>query len=57
MKVVLIEPGGFKTGIWDDMKAAIAEREGSRFEQSYHRSLELTRLTSRSWATRGGAPR
>jgi NAD(P)-dependent dehydrogenase (short-subunit alcohol dehydrogenase family) len=45
VKVVLVEPGGFKTGIWDDMKAAIAERQGSRFEQNYQRSLELTRLT------------
>ena len=45
VKVVLVEPGGFKTGIWDDMKASIAEREGSRFEQNYRRSLELTRLT------------
>jgi NAD(P)-dependent dehydrogenase (short-subunit alcohol dehydrogenase family) len=45
VKVVLIEPGGFKTGIWDDMKTAIAEREGSRYEESYRRSLEVARLT------------
>jgi NAD(P)-dependent dehydrogenase (short-subunit alcohol dehydrogenase family) len=45
VKVVLIEPGGFKTGIWDDMKAAVAEHEGSRYERTYQRSLELARLT------------
>jgi NAD(P)-dependent dehydrogenase (short-subunit alcohol dehydrogenase family) len=45
VKVVLVEPGGFKTGIWDDMKSAIAEHEGSRFEPNYQRSLEFTRLS------------
>jgi NAD(P)-dependent dehydrogenase (short-subunit alcohol dehydrogenase family) len=42
--VVLVEPGGFKTGIWDDMEQSLEARQGSAFEQAYRRSLRLTRL-------------
>lgn len=45
VKVVLVEPGGFKTGIWEDMQSAIDERAGSRYERSYKRSLDIARLS------------
>ena len=44
VKVVLVEPGGFKTGIWEDLEADVAAREGSRYETTYQRSLLVTRL-------------
>ena len=42
IRVVLVEPGGFKTGIWDEFEGDIEKREaaGSRFGQAYRRSLE-----------------
>ena len=42
IKVVLVEPGGFKTGIWDEFEGDIEKREeaGSRFGQAYRRSLQ-----------------
>jgi NAD(P)-dependent dehydrogenase (short-subunit alcohol dehydrogenase family) len=44
VKVVLVEPGGFRTNIWDDHQADVEKRAGSRYEQAYRRSLQLTRL-------------
>ena len=46
VKVVLIEPGGFKTGIWDEMERDIDRREaaGSRYTGAYRRSLRGQRL-------------
>ena len=46
VKVVLVEPGGFKTGIWDEFEADIAKREaaGSRFAAAYRRSLQGQKL-------------
>ncbi len=41
--VVLIEPGGFRTGIWDDMARDVQRRAGSRYAAAYRRSLELQR--------------
>jgi len=46
IKVVLIEPGGFRTGIWDDMERQVAERTGSRYDTAYRRSLTATRLSA-----------
>ena len=45
VKVVLIEPGGFKTGIWDDFERDIDRREadGTRHGESYRRSLQAQR--------------
>jgi NAD(P)-dependent dehydrogenase (short-subunit alcohol dehydrogenase family) len=43
--VVLVEPGAFRTGIWDDMEQSLDTHDGSAFEQAYRRSLRLTRLT------------
>lgn len=41
VKVVLVEPGGFKTGIWEDFERDITKREaaGSRYVDAYRRSL------------------
>lgn len=41
--VVLIEPGGFRTGIWEDTEAAVDARGNSRYTESYRRSQGLTR--------------
>jgi NAD(P)-dependent dehydrogenase (short-subunit alcohol dehydrogenase family) len=45
--VVLVEPGGFKTGIWDDLQRDVDKRGDSRFAAAYRRSLSLTKLTER----------
>jgi NAD(P)-dependent dehydrogenase (short-subunit alcohol dehydrogenase family) len=39
--VVLIEPGGFRTGIWEEMERDVQRRTGSRYDAAYRRSLEL----------------
>jgi len=46
VKVVLVEPGGFKTGIWEEFERDVAKREseGSRFGSAYRRSLQGQRL-------------
>lgn len=46
VKVVLVEPGGFKTGIWDEFERDIAKREadGTRHADAYRRSLQAQRL-------------
>jgi NAD(P)-dependent dehydrogenase (short-subunit alcohol dehydrogenase family) len=46
VQVVLIEPGGFKTGIWEDMARDIERHDqaGSRNTSAYERSLQLQRL-------------
>ena len=45
IKVVLVEPGGFKTGIWDDHETEVEARAGSRYEGGYRRTLTFTRLS------------
>lgn len=46
VKVVLVEPGGFKTGIWEEFERDITKREaaGSRYVDAYRRSLTGQRL-------------
>jgi NAD(P)-dependent dehydrogenase (short-subunit alcohol dehydrogenase family) len=46
IRVVLVEPGGFKTGIWEEMERDVESREagGSRFGNAYRRSLRGQRL-------------
>jgi NAD(P)-dependent dehydrogenase (short-subunit alcohol dehydrogenase family) len=44
IKVVLIEPGGFKTGIWEETEREVARRAGSNFDPNYARTLTTTRL-------------
>lgn len=41
VKVVLVEPGGFKTGIWEDTLRDVERRAGSRFDAAYRRSLQF----------------
>src|SRR5881628_2331990 len=43
--VVLVEPGTFKTGIWDEAERDIARRTGSRYAGAYRRSLASMRFT------------
>jgi NAD(P)-dependent dehydrogenase (short-subunit alcohol dehydrogenase family) len=45
IRVVLVEPGGFKTGIWEDQERDVERRAGSRYEGAYRRSLTATRLS------------
>lgn len=40
VKVVLIEPGGFKTGIWEEIDS-VATRSGSAYDSSYRRMRAL----------------
>lgn len=46
VKVVLVEPGGFKTGIWEEFERDITRREatGTRHADAYRRSLQAQRL-------------
>jgi NAD(P)-dependent dehydrogenase (short-subunit alcohol dehydrogenase family) len=44
--VVLVEPGGFKTGIWEDLERDIDKRAGSRFHGSYRRTQQVMKLSS-----------
>lgn len=50
--VSLVEPGGFKTNIWEDLERDLARREGSRYEAAYQRIGGLTQL----WAGLMGEP-
>jgi len=44
VRVILIEPGGFRTGIWEETEREINKRSGSRYDGAYHRTLGTTRL-------------
>ena len=44
IRVILIEPGGFRTGIWQETEQEIAKRTGSRYDASYRRTLTTIRL-------------
>ncbi len=45
IKVVLVEPGGFRTGIWGEVAETAAVRAGSGYERAYRRSSTGLRLT------------
>ena len=45
IKVVLIEPGGFDTGIWAGAQREADRHSGSRYQDAYRRSLAMTRLS------------
>src|SRR5436190_5201443 len=45
IKVVLVEPGGFKTGIWEDNQRDVERRGDSRFKPAYQRIMDLMRLS------------
>lgn len=44
IRVSLVEPGGIKTNIWEDVASDLERRAGSRFDSAYRRSLSGTRL-------------
>lgn len=44
VKVVLVEPGGFRTGIWEDMERDIEQRGDSRYAAAYRRSQRAMRF-------------
>jgi NAD(P)-dependent dehydrogenase (short-subunit alcohol dehydrogenase family) len=44
IRVVLVEPGGFRTGIWEETERQVERRAGSRFDGAYRRTLQTTRL-------------
>ena len=44
VQVILVEPGGFRTGIWDDNAEAMERHSGSRYSSAYERELQVTRL-------------
>jgi NAD(P)-dependent dehydrogenase (short-subunit alcohol dehydrogenase family) len=44
--VVLVEPGGFRTGIWEDLERDIAKRGGSRYGNAYRRTQQAMKLSS-----------
>lgn len=41
IRVVLIEPGSFKTGIWEEFESDVLRREDSDYEAAYHRIRSL----------------
>jgi NAD(P)-dependent dehydrogenase (short-subunit alcohol dehydrogenase family) len=45
IKVILIEPGGFKTGIWEESKQALESRSRSRYRRAYERTMRGTAAT------------
>ena len=45
IKVVLVEPGGFRTGIWEENEKTMQRRSRSRYRDSYNRVVRGTRLT------------
>ncbi len=44
IKVVLIEPGGFKTGIWEGLEEDVARLAGSNYEAGYQRTRTMMKL-------------
>jgi NAD(P)-dependent dehydrogenase (short-subunit alcohol dehydrogenase family) len=46
VRVSLVEPGGFRTAIFDEVSRDIARREGSAYAAGYQRSLDLLRLAT-----------
>jgi NAD(P)-dependent dehydrogenase (short-subunit alcohol dehydrogenase family) len=45
VKVVLVEPGGFRTGIWEDLQRDVDKRGTTRYEGAYRRVMSVTRLS------------
>jgi NAD(P)-dependent dehydrogenase (short-subunit alcohol dehydrogenase family) len=44
VRVVLIEPGGFRTGIWEELTGDVESLVGSSYEDAYGKALSLIRL-------------
>ena len=45
VKVILVQPGGFNTGIWDQTSGEFGKHAGSRFAGAYRRAETGFRLT------------
>jgi NAD(P)-dependent dehydrogenase (short-subunit alcohol dehydrogenase family) len=45
IRVILIEPGGFDTGIWEDGARAVERRIGSRYATPYDRTMQGVQLS------------
>ena len=45
IRVILIEPGGFDTGIWEDSARAVQRRTGTRYATAYGRTMRGVRLS------------
>src|SRR3984893_4752998 len=45
IRVVLIEPGGFDTGIWENTADAVGRRKGTRYSTPYDRTMQGVQLT------------
>jgi len=46
IRVVLVEPGGFKTNIWEEFDRDTDGREGSRYEAAYKRARQTIGLSA-----------
>jgi NAD(P)-dependent dehydrogenase (short-subunit alcohol dehydrogenase family) len=46
VQVVLVEPGGFKTGIWEDLERDVDKHSDSRFASSYRRTQQVMKLST-----------
>jgi NAD(P)-dependent dehydrogenase (short-subunit alcohol dehydrogenase family) len=71
VKVILIEPGGFATGIWEDARAEVERRPDSKYATAYGRlqagvklsrpllghPREVARVIARALASRRPSPR
>lgn len=42
--VILVQPGGIKTALWEDVRDTVERRRGSRYEDAYERMLQRARL-------------
>lgn len=45
VRVTLVEPGGIRTELWDNVASGLEDRKGSPFDDDYHRSLSATSLS------------
>lgn len=45
VKVILVEPGGFRTGIWDEVSSDTGRRSDSPYRRAYQRSATGLRLS------------
>lgn len=55
VKVILVEPGGFRTGIWADLERDVERRGDSRYAAAYRRSLWATRASEALMGEPSGA--
>ena len=54
--VALVEPGGFRTSIWEDMERDMQQRGDSRFGAAYRRSQQGMKLSSPIMGEPASAP-